>query len=264
MVFVTRHQATEILEPSEQALDSPAMSVSPQLATILSLGLPSVRFVGRDHFNPTFSFKPFIQLIAVVGLVANQLRRRLIDNQIIQRGLDQRYFMRRSTANPNAERKTMAVCDCHELATLSTLCFANTEAPFFALLKVPSIYASRTSSPPRSFKSAASAHNAASKVPSVTHSWKRRWQVAFDGYRGGKSSHRAPVFRIQRMPSSIGRASTRGRPRLSSDTGDSNSGWRISHCRSVSFISTLDHISRPLSIPLQNLISIQQLTSRYF
>jgi hypothetical protein len=47
--------------------------------------------------------------------------------------------MRRSTANPYSERKTMAVCDRHELATLSAFGLTNAKAPFFALLKVPSI-----------------------------------------------------------------------------------------------------------------------------
>ena len=264
MIFVASDQSTEVLEPGEQSFDSPAMPVSPQLSAILGLGLLAVRFMRRNQLDPAFPRQSFVQLIAVVGFVADQLFRRLIHNQIIERRLHQRHFMRRSTANPNSERKTMAVCDRHELATLSALGFANAEAPFFALLKVPSIYASRISSPPRAFKSAPSAYSTASKVPSATHSWKRRWHVAFEGYRGGRSSHRAPVFSIQRIPSSIGRASTRGRPRPSSGGGVSNSGWRIFHCRSVSFISTLDHISRSLSIPLQKPISIQQLTSRYF
>jgi hypothetical protein len=57
--------------------------------------------------------------------------------------------MRRSTCNPTGDRKTRAVCDCHDLGPLPPLGFADAEPPFLAPAKVPSMKASRMSMPPR-------------------------------------------------------------------------------------------------------------------
>ncbi len=77
---------------------------------------------------------------------------------------------------------------------------------------VPSINPSLRSMPPRSFKSWANAVRILVKTPDSVHSWKRRWQVLFGGYRSGKSAHWAPVRRIHRMPLRTDRKSCGGRP----------------------------------------------------
>ena len=142
----------------------------------------------------------------------------------------------------------MSICDGHDLGALAALGLPNAKTPFFALLKVPSIKASRTSMLPRSCRSLAKAWSAFSIVPSRAHCWKRRWQVWYGGYWLGKSRHRAPVLSTQRMPLSTSRAGVLGRPRLISEVSGSNKGEIMFHWGSVSFILTLDHISRPVSI----------------
>ena len=214
----------------------------------------------RCHkLNTALSLKPLIQWVAVVGSVCNEFLRRFIHKQCIQRLLHQIHFMRRSTRNAYGDRKTMSVCDCHDLGALAPLRLANTKTPFFALLNVPSMNASLMSILPRSCKSLASICKAFSMVPSRAHCWKRRWQVWYGGYCRGKSFHRAPVFSIHRTPSSTSRAGVGGRPRVTSGHVDSNSGAIRFHWGSVSFIPTLDHIFRSVSTLLRNCTYFKQL-----
>jgi hypothetical protein len=58
--------------------------------------------------------------------------------------------MRRSTRDPCGDRKTMAVCDCHDLGPLAALRLPDGGAPFLAPAKVPSMKASLMSMAPRS------------------------------------------------------------------------------------------------------------------
>jgi hypothetical protein len=156
--------------------------------------------------------------------------------------------MRRSTSNGYGERKTMAVCDCHDLGALADSSIANTGAPFFALANEPSMKASLISKPPRSRKSSATVWSIRSITPSRTHFWKRRWQVWYGGYRSGTSFHGAPVRSTHRMPFSTSRLLRQGRPRPSDRRcSRGNNGSMISHC---SFIRSMPVLSAGLkSIP---------------
>jgi hypothetical protein len=144
----------------------------------------------------------------------------------------------------NGERKTMAVDDCHPLGTLAPLCLTDSAPPFFAAAKLPSMKASFQSMRPRWSRSSSSVRLTFAIVPSLAHRRKRRWQVAFDGYRSGKSPHGAPVRNIQRMPFKTSRGSRYGRPRRSfRSRGFGRSGASTSHCLSVRSIR--DHMPNP-------------------
>jgi hypothetical protein len=65
--------------------------------------------------------------------------------------------MWRSTCDPCGDRKTRAVCNCHDLGPLPTLRLPDARAPFLAPAKVPSMKASVISMPPRSYRSRARA-----------------------------------------------------------------------------------------------------------
>lgn len=110
------------------------------------------------------------------------------------------------------DRKTIAVCNRHDLGTLATFSFANSIAPFLAAAKLPSIKHSPISILPLFLRSTASLTSIFSHTSASTHSWNRRWQVWYGGYFSGKSFHGAPVRQIQRIPLRIARLSTRGRP----------------------------------------------------
>jgi hypothetical protein len=138
----------------------------------------------------------------------------------------------------NGDRKARAVCHCHDFRTFPALGVSHGPAPFLATTNIPSMKHSDKSSWPRWHKSSAKVSNTARSTPALRHSWKRRWQVWWGGYRSGKSLHAAPVRIIHKMPFSTSRFSRRGRPLPSARlAGLGMSGFRIAHCSSVMSIS---------------------------
>jgi hypothetical protein len=142
--------------------------------------------------------------------------------------------MRRSTLCVNGERKTIAVCHCHELRTLAPLGLSDSCAPFLATTKVPSIKHSDKSRPPRTRRSSARVSSTRLSRPSLTHCWNLRWQVWYGANLSGRSHHLAPERSIQRTPSRTSRSARRGLPRVATVGGLSNSGSIKAHCSSVS------------------------------
>jgi hypothetical protein len=135
----------------------------------------------------------------------------------------------------DGERKTRAVCHCHELRALAPLGLSHVEAPFLAATNVPSIKHSLRSSSPRVRRSSAKTSSTSLSAPDLTHCWNLRWQVWYGGNLSGKSFHRAPLLSIQKIPSITSRVSRQGRPLPSSRRGSSGSrGSMIDHCSSVS------------------------------
>jgi len=166
----------EVLQPGKEALNLPAVSIAPQWPAILSGGFLAVGLMRCDQFDTLFA-QPFVQRITVVGSISDQLSRTLLCKAALERSFDQSNFMRRSTFNGYGDRKTSAICHCHELCTLAPLGFSHPAAPFFAMTKLPSMKHSLKSNLPRSLTSLTSARSTFSNTPARTHSWKRRWQV---------------------------------------------------------------------------------------
>jgi hypothetical protein len=71
-------------------------------------------------------------------------------------------------------------------------------------------------------------------VPSSSQARRRRQQVDPLGYPAGRSRHRAPVLRTQRMPSTTSRCGTRGRPPSRERGLRGRCGSIAAHCASVS------------------------------
>ena len=212
MIFITNNQTAKVLKPSEQAFNLPSLSISPQDSTILGHSLSSIPFVRCDHLNTSFFGQPFIQLVAVIRSVTNDFLRHIFEKTGIQCIINKRYFMRVSTGCVDGDRKTKSVCEAHNFGSFALFGFAHTIAPFFAGAKVPSIKPSLRSMPPRFFRSLANLVRTLANTPDSVHSWKRRWQVLFGGYRSGKSAQGAPVRSIQRIPLSTALKSCGGRP----------------------------------------------------
>jgi hypothetical protein len=81
--------------------------------------------------------------------------------------------------------------------------------------------------------------------PCRSHCCNRRQQVAGLGYRSGRSFHRAPVRKTQRIPSSVRRSSCQGRPRI---------GWRLGRWGSIKAqVSSDKNWSRMTSISLNTI-----------
>src|SRR5438876_6971410 len=143
-MFMTGDQPAEVLEPSEQAFDLPAAAVAPQRAAILRLHF-AVAALPCDQLD-AFFVKVRPERVAIVGLVADEPLRRFLEETGFERGVDKPDFMRRSAGHVNGDRKTMAVCNCHDLCTLAPLGGTHTAPPFLAPAKEPSMNPSDKSS----------------------------------------------------------------------------------------------------------------------
>ena len=174
VVFPANDDATIIMEPSKQAFDFPATAIAAQHAAVLGDRSAPVPAVRRDQLHMETFAHPLIQRIAVVRFVADQSLRCLAEESVRERGFDERGFIRRSADHVHGDRKTMAVCDCHDFAAFAAFCRADTRAPFFAELKLASMKASLRSSFPRSRRSSARVCSKRSNSPERCHCWKRR------------------------------------------------------------------------------------------
>src|ERR1044072_3095558 len=233
MVLVTHQNPTKVLKPREQSLHLPTSLVTTQATPVLRSSLLAVRLVWRDPLYILRS-KLFIKRVGVIRFVANQPLRGIVGKAFDESISDKSDFMRRSIVRVHGERKTRAVCHCHELRTLAPLGLSHFAAPFFAVMNVPSIKHSDKSNSPRVCRSLANVSSTRLSVPSLTHCWNRRWQVWYGGNRDGKSHHLAPLRSIKRTPFITSRSSRRGLPRPLMVGGWSKSSSIKDHCSSVS------------------------------
>jgi hypothetical protein len=248
MIFVANNQSPEVLKPSEEALDIPSPLQPTQRTTILSDSLLSVGAMRSNQLDCMRFVEFFVEAVTVVSLVADEVFGASWSPGLLKSLLHQRHFVRRSAGHVDGERKTAAVCNCHDLAAFSPLGLPDLEPPFLAPAKEPSIKASAGLIAPRSSKSSANARRIASKTPARVHSWNLRWQVWYGGYRSGRSFQGAPVRKIQRMPFRISRGSLGGRPRppgLRREGGISGSTRH--HCW---LVKSMNHRSVPSRLKL--------------
>ncbi len=152
-------------------------------------------------------------------------------------GFSQRHFGWRSSFCVQGDRKTICVCNCHDLGALATLGLANPGAPFLGAEKLQSKNVSSRSSLPRFRKSSAKPVRILLITPNLTHRWKRRCTVAGAPYRRGRSFQGAPVRKIHNIPLRTGRCSFHGRPRPSGRLGSAGmNSLTMFHCSSVKSI----------------------------
>ena len=213
---MANEESAELTEPCVGALDDPASLVSPESPAVLVLPLLVVFQVRDDEVDAAF-LEPLAQWIGVVGAVGDHafwLRSRSAfgarDFHFGERGFRKRNFSRRGTFEPNSQRKTATVDQYHPLRALAALGFTDCGAPFFAGAKLPSRNVSSHFSRPSPSSAPNSARQASSHTPCSSHCFKRRQQVAGEGYLSGKNLHAAPVCSTHRMPS---KASPVRRPR---------------------------------------------------
>lgn len=217
VIFITNDKTTEVVHPSEQAFDAPSFSVAPQGPAILGLSLGSVEAVRSNYFD-TILLKFAIKRIRVIRSITNESLGSSVKEATVESLSNKGDFMWRSRRKVYGERKTRAVCHCHELRPLAPLGFSDTGAPFFATTKVASMKHSSRLNLPRSSRSLASASRIPRSFPERTHSWSRRWHVWYGGKFSGISCQRAPVRKTQRIPLTISRFDRRGRPLPSART----------------------------------------------
>ena len=138
MIIETNQNPTEILQPRKQALDFPASFVTAKFSPVLRFGALSIGFMRRDQLGFKLG-EPLIQQVRIISFVADQLFRSSVGKARTKSLLEKSDFMRRSRVCVDGDRKTSAICHCHEFRTLAPLGFSDLEAPFLADTNVPSI-----------------------------------------------------------------------------------------------------------------------------
>jgi hypothetical protein len=253
-VLVSDKKSSEVEQPSEGTLYDPASAETTQLSTIL-VGILPIRLMRNDKVD-TPSLHALPEVLRIVTLVSDDSVGPLAGTT--WPGTWYGYFRERffrevrlgSTGRRkvHSERNTLAVDQYHALCPLTFTCFSDARAPFLAAMNEPSMNASLQSSWPCSSSWARNARQRASHTPSFSHFDNRRQHVAGLGYASGRSFHRAPVRKIQRIPSKQLRSSAAGRPPLGFGLLFGRCGSIRAHCSSVSLSSLfiLRYGSRPV------------------
>jgi hypothetical protein len=229
MIFVAHDNPPKVLQPRKQAFNFPPPFIATKFASVLRSRFFAISFVRRNQFNLKFP-QLGIQWVRIVRFIANHHLWSLIGEPLANSFADKFDFMRRSRASVDGDRKTSAVCHCHELRTFAPLGLSEECAPFLAETNVPQVKHSLKSNLPRECKSSASVSRTFRNRPSLTHSWKRRWQVWYGGNLSGKSHHRAPERNIHNTPFKTSRSERRALPRVATTGGLSNNGSIKDHC----------------------------------
>lgn len=233
LIFVTSDQAAEVLQPTDRSFDFPTPAISPKLATVLGRQLGAIAAVRADEIN-TSSLQSAPQRVAVSGEVVNQARWIAAKDFVRNQRFDQSYFVRAGACRVGSSGESLCVGENHDLRALAAFGLPDLVAPFFAGEKVPSAIASSWFIRPSRSSSRTNRAQAFFQTPLSVHSLCRRQQVVAEGNRSGMSDHRAPLRRIQMMPSTQGRAAAGGRPPFGPTARSGNKFEIKDHCSSVS------------------------------
>lgn len=221
------------MQPTDGAFNSPAATVATEFATVLGGRLLPIFAMRGDKIDPATT-KPRTQRVAIRGRIVDEATEFSSQDPFFEQRLDERYFVRTGAGCVRAEGKTTAIDKDHDLRPLAAFRLADLFAPFFAEANVPSAIDSSWSTRPCRSSSRNKRPHAFSQVPAAVHCWSRRQQVVADGNRSGRSFHRAPLRRIQMMPSTQRRDAITGRPPCGPTGGSGNRSSINCHCSSVS------------------------------
>jgi len=239
--IVANHQTAEIPQPGERPLDHPAPFVASKNATILGRRPAPIQAERSDQLDAPLS-QSASQRVTVISFVGNHPQGflpgtpRLMSSTHADRRerlLGESHFRRGGRVKGVSQRKTAAVDHHHPLRPLAPLGFSDFSAPFFAGAKLPSRNDSLHSSCRRWFNSLRNARQIFSQTPCSSQSRRRRQHVEGWGYFSGRSCQRAPLRRIQRIPSNTRRFSIHGRPPWRGRDGFGSKGAIFFHCASV-------------------------------
>jgi len=268
---VAHNQASEVSQPGVGAFDNPSPPVTPQCATILRCGPNAISLMRADQFDPALP-QPLSQRVAIVGFVGDHPHRLLPRTARMmtpsypdrrERRFREFDFRRGCRVKVVSQRKTAAVDHHHPLRPLAPLGFSDSAAPFFAGAKLPSRNDSLHFNCWRSLSSLRNVRQMFNQTPRSSQSRSRRQHVEGCGNFSGKSCQRAPLRKIQRIPSSTRRFSIHGRPPRRCLGGLGSKGAIFFHCASVS--NRPDRAIGPPSALLTLLISyFQKLNHHHF
>ncbi len=126
MIFIANHYSPVVLYPGKESLNFPAPLVAPEFSAVLRLRLLSIPLMRRNQFNSE-RCQFLTQWIRIIGFIADQFLRHVRDQSLVKSFSDKSNFMRRSRVCVDGERKTKAICHCHELRTFAPLGLADSK-----------------------------------------------------------------------------------------------------------------------------------------
>jgi hypothetical protein len=176
VVFPSSDAAAEVVHPGEEPLHFPAFSITAQLAAILSSAFASAP-VRSNQFDPILVLEFGVERVRVVGLIADEACRELVEKASGKNFFNKLALGWRSALDRYGERKTVISGDSDDLGALAAAGGTDSKPPFLALANVASTNASSRFSRPRSCRCRASIFSAPSSFPLRIHCWNLRWQV---------------------------------------------------------------------------------------
>jgi hypothetical protein len=241
VIFESGNGPSKVLEPTHGPFNFPSLPVSAEFSPVLSWRLVASSLMWRDEFRSAF-LQPSAKRIAVGRLVVDQATDSSSQNAFVQQVFDQTDVVSAGGRDGATQGKTVAVGEQHCLRSLAALGLANVFTPFFAAENVASAIDSSWLIWPRRSNLRSSRPCTRSQMPDSVHFLCRRQQVDPDGNLFGISDHRAPVRRIQRIPSKQSRAGAGGRPPFGLGLGsgkisDIKFHWSSVSCKSGSILA---------------------------
>jgi hypothetical protein len=241
MVLPAPHQTAKISQPRKGPRHLPPALITPQLPPILQRRPCTVVAVRTDQINASPG-QALTQFVRIAGFVVDQPLGALPRTTATASGHRYRVQDRLKQLHVGwgrrfqevSQRNTFAVDHHQPLRAFAPLGFAHAGPPFVAGAKLPSAKASDQSSWPWLSSCPRKVRQTLSQMSCSSQSRKRRQQVLGDGYRLGRSSQRAPVRSIHKMPSKQGRFGIGFGPPQGDALGSGNKGAIFSHCSSVS------------------------------
>jgi len=239
MALIADYQASKIAQPSKRAFNFPSFLVSSKLPAVLLFTFRAIAPIRNNqiYFQLLTALSKRVAVISFVtdksfGALFRSASTATRNVDCIESFFGKFYFRRRCRGKEASQRNTLAVDHHHPFRSFAFFGFADASAPFFAGAKLPSIKASSQSSSPSASSMDRNLRHISSHTPWSSHRRNRLQHVAGLGYRSGKSCHRAPVRKIQSMPSKTWRLSMAGRPPFGLVFGSGSSGFNSFHCSS--------------------------------
>ena len=211
--LVANQQPSPVSQPCEEALHFPAFAIAAQRSAVLKRSSLSAPAVWTDQFTTEMSHE-MSQPVRIIGTIhdqtAGEAARPL---PAIRQGINGELHLRGRCGGKGAShRKTLAVRHHHPLCSFALLGLSDTEPPFLAGAKLPSMKHSCQSSWPCWSSWKMNARHRLSHTSFSSQFRSRRQQVLELGRYPGLSFQRAPVLRTHRIPSSTSRSALHGLP----------------------------------------------------
>ena len=269
--IVAHDQSAKVAQPSQGAFYFPATPVSAQRSAVLLARLAAIPSMRHDQLDASCR-QPLAEWVAVISAIGDHPLGFLAwpptaaspgypDGS--KRFFREPRFVWGCRVKLLSQRKTLAVDHHHPLRALAALGFSDFRAPFFAGAKLPSRNDSLQFSCSRSLSSARNARQMVSQTPRSSQSRSLRQQVEGEGNSSGRSCQRAPLRKIQRIPSRTLRSFAGGRPPRRDLRTRGNRGRIFSHWASVSS-RPYRAIGPPVALLFRVIAHFQQDKHHYF